>query len=730
MLNKYLKEIKKIKDYFKNLSVQDILDNIKSWQYKTYLISLAKKITSLKKEDVYDFYLSHRNTIFLSIFTVLLIGISIFLLLWIKKLVIVKNKLEDAIVKVEIVSDKNYVNLVKKEKLRSFNTVAATTYVKLYNSFNQKNYLKLKTKLRMLLLYLMLKDKNPLYSNYVKTLLLSNGLSFSTNKQILYKNLSKILLKVDFTNSLIKSYLASFPSVRIKTKDKTLETFSKVLSNLYEYELISILASQAKQANKLKSTYGQYQAPYKYFLSYLYLPKIDIWIDPFSNKINPDIFGSEYLNKADYIDINLIKYWSNFFSQSYSGLLYQGNKNNIIDIKLSNLKSEKNKNIMDVGLAVKFQLADDQSFYGLISKLTLTSNVKNIMLLDEFTYYLWNNIKLYLSSHLSSVKSNNLTLWDKLLYYNIKNCYSSTSNSCLKFFGCKNLTLCTKSDIYSDNVIKLLNSKKLNDFMIKSLVDILINKLKNNSNYDISVSSFYRYVTNNYESIKDIDVLVGARLYDCIKNNGYCGDIFDSDYTQIISAIKKFANCSDEMNSDLSDNCKMKFIKKFNTNYFIAYTMVDRLGELNYSLIDRLKDIYNNVPNVLQLWKFMFTKLASSNFANNMLVKYISDVNLSIYYKYLTQDSYNKILSYIWQNVCKSVTAGKSWSLSVAYSYVNNIYNQLYKTTLWADEIYNLQKLISIIKSLQVETKKASLLDKLLANLQVYRIFKERGYCK
>jgi len=730
MLNKSSKEIKKIKDYFKNLSLQAVLDNIKSLPYKEYLHSLVEKISSLKKEDVYYFYLSHRNTIFLSIFTVLLIGLSIFLLLWIKKFIIVKNELDEAVTKIEIVTDKKYLSLIKKEKLRTFSSVVDTTYVKLYNSMNEKEYLKLENKLKTLFLYLMVKDKNPLYSNYVKTLLLSNGLSFSNNKQILYKNLSKILSKVDFTDPLIKSYLASFPSVKIKTKDKILGTFSKVLSNLYEYELITILASQAKQAHKLKSTYNQYQAPYKYFLSYLYLPKIDIWTDSFSNKINPDIFGSEYLNKADYIDINLIKYWSNFFSQSYSGLLYQGKKNNIIDIKLSNLKTEKNKNIMDVGLSVKFQLADDQSFYGLISKLTLTSNVKNIMLLNEFTYYLWNNIKLYLSSQLSSVKLNNLTLWNKLLYYNIKNCSSSTSNSCLKFFGCKDLTLCSKSDIYSDNVTKLLNSKKLDDSVIKTLADTLINKLKNNFNYDIFGSSFYRYITNNYESINDIDVLVGARLYDCIKNNGYCWDIFDSNYTQIVSAIKRFANCSDKNSMELSDTCKIKFIRKFNTNYFIAYTMVDRLGELNYSLLDRLKDIYNNVPNVLQLWKFTFTKLTSSNFANNMLVKYVANVNLSVYYKYLTQDSYNKILSYIWQSECKSVTKGRIWSLSLAYNYVNNIYKQLYKTNLGADEIYNLQKLISIIKSLQSETKKSSLLDKLLANLQVYRIFKERGYCK
>jgi hypothetical protein len=44
-------------------------------------------------------------------------------------------------------------------------------------------------------------------------------------------------------------------------------------------------------------------------------------------------------------------------------------------------------------------------------------------------------------------------------------------------------------------------------------------------------------------------------------------------------------------------------------------------------------------------------------------------------------------------------------------------------------EVYNLKKVMEIIEELREESKKWELLDKLLNNLQAYRIFKERGYC-
>ena len=727
-----MKKIKIDIEKFKSFFSKENIDKIKKLNYKDLFKKFINRVKNIKKEDIKLFYYSNKNTIYFLIFNFLILIWIALLFLFTIKIYTIKKEIDINLKKIEIVSSNstnNLVNFIKSSRVRSIKSIADTVYVKMYDKFNKEKYTQILNSVKIFTLISMLEDSNNLYANYVKTLLISNNLSVSKNIKILYKNLLKIFNKVDYSNPIIISYISKFPKIKNILHNKGFEVYANVLSHLYEYELISILSDQNKLLSKLEKTYNNYQAPYKNFLTYIYFPRMDIWINPYSQKVNPDIFGSKYLNKADYIDLNLIKYWSNFFSQSYSWLLYQGEKNTITDIKLSNFKVDKKTDFANFWLNIRFNLPDDKSFYGLISKLTLTSNVKNIMLLNEFTYYLWQNIKSYLKGKLNNIK-NNLSLGNKLLYLNFVECLNSDSNNCLNFYGCKNLSVCNKEDIFDDYAKKLLSDKKINDKKIQLLVEHIIEKLKNNSNYDLLNSSFYRFITNDYQNINDLDLLVWARLYDCIKENWYCWDIFDKDYTQIIKAIKQFANCENKNSVSISDDCKMKFIEKFNTNYFIAYTMVDRLGEINYSLLQRLKDVYNNIPNVLQLGKFMFTKLASTNLNWNMLVKYTSDISLSVYYKYVSSSEYNKILSYIGKNPCKSVTNGRQWSLSVAYNYVNNKYNQLYRANLWADAIYNLQKLLSIIKALQNNTRNAPLLDKLLANLQVYRIFKTRWYCK
>jgi len=246
-------------------------------------------------------------------------------------------------------------------------------------------------------------------------------------------------------------------------------------------------------------------------------------------------------------------------------------------------------------------------------------------------------------------------------------------------------------------------------------------------NSNIANSTFGQFVKKKYYKIDDIDTLIGARLYNCIKENGYCNDIFDEKHTQIENAIKKFAWCSKRDSLIDSPECKYKFIDKFNTNYFIAYTFVDNLWKIDYSLLDRLKDVYNNLPTVLQLSKFNFIK---NDLSKNVKSKYTSNVELSVYYKYISQDNFSKILSYIGKWSCKTVTNNKPFSLNIALKYVTSIHSTLSKSDTDSAQLYDLKELQNIITNLMEESKKADRLEKLLANLQVYRIFKERGYCK
>ena len=613
--------------------------------------------------------------------------------------------------------------MIKSKKLRSIGSVSASLYVQLYKKYDKNKLDSLKKQVLVIEQYNMYNSNNTYYKSLLADSVFSGA--FIKNKKLV---LNKIKTYVEtnydnlLSNQVFNNYLSEFPKLSSSTISdlKLSKIYANVFSKVYIYELPQIYLTLKKKADNYHNAYVSYEAPYDNFLSLFLLPDVNIWIDKFSWKINPDIFGSNYLSKAAYIDLNVIKFWTKFFTYSYIWKLYQWLKNNILSIKYAWDKVDSKKWLLDTHLSMQFGLYSDKSFYWLISKLTLTSNVKSVMLLNEFTYDLWNEIKSRLIYKLALVnaKDKKLSLWEKLMLLNLYNCtYWNDSISNLLWVNISKTDLQNLLVDYKKDFFKRWNLQKIFDIL--------------NSTYwsdkDWLKSSFYKFVKNNYQNINNINVLIWARLYDCIKNKWYCSDIFDKQYTQISNAIKVFANC--DIHSPIDNICKFKFLSKFDSNYFIAYTMVDKLWQIDYSLIDRLRDVYNNLAGIISLWKFTFVKNQSNAATNSNAWKYFASVDIDIYNKYLTKDSYNKILSYIWSNSCKSVTNWSTWSLSVAYKYLSNRYNQIYKLNLWATEIYNLKKLMWIVSEKQKNLKKETLLDNLLDNLQVYRIFKERGYC-
>jgi hypothetical protein len=107
------------------------------------------------------------------------------------------------------------------------------------------------------------------------------------------------------------------------------------------------------------------------------------------------------------------------------------------------------------------------------------------------------------------------------------------------------------------------------------------------------------------------------------------------------------------MDKAIDLECQYKFLDKFNTNYFIAYTLVDKINMLsNYTLLDRLQDVYNNIPGLLRLGQFSFSKLdKDKTFVQS--IKYISNVKLTVFYKYLSEKDLNHILAYVGKYSCK-----------------------------------------------------------------------------
>jgi hypothetical protein len=776
--------MKNIKNKIDNIK-KNIIKNITSLnkeKFVNYYKNIQIKISNLTLSDIKNFLEDNKNTIVTLIVSTLLFLLCIWLIyIGFKAYGKYKevNKISQTIA---IVSDRKIKNYIKSNKLRTI-----YSFSKSYAVLINKKQIDNKTfifKVSQALLYWGLESKG---LNQINLSTIKDKLFEDVPEEIRIKNSSKnkierIILIIDnekklklifpscyktlirnykhlIESSYISSYISSFPIINISSLSKLnfikSDKFISALHNLYIWEIIFIENELKQKYNEQKNIYEQYQEPYNKFLSIIFLPSVNIWKNPFSGKINIDIFGLKYLTVAKYIDINLIKYWSDYFTYSYKWLLYQGDKNDIQSIKVGKFKDYKwinNVNILP--LSVKFWLDSDKSFYWLLSKLTSTSNIKNIMLITEFTYDLWYNVKNNLLSKLEKFKKlnssyKNSVIWEVYLSYLLKSCLWNTNlfslYNCKKFFWCIEWNNCTLDDILStwegDTIKTLVSQEKIN---ISSLYNILFTSLSKNPKFDFKKSSFYKYYNNDYYNIKDSWTLIGALLYDCLLNDGYCRILFNSNISSrnvlyendlIRLSIEKFANCkknsllncSQNPNSKECISCKYNFINKFDSNYFIAYTMVNKLYEninwKNYSLLDRLQDVYKNIAWILELWKFTFNRI------ENGINLYVSNVGLNIYYKYITSNDLKDILIHIWKK-CLPVSKGKPWSINIALGFITNKINTLYKLNIWADEIYDLNKIKTILENLNKQYKKADILNKVLLNLQSYRILKERGYCE
>ena len=81
-------------------------------------------------------------------------------------------------------------------------------------------------------------------------------------------------------------------------------------------QLSDVLLYESKIEKDIASTKQQRQmlsVPFDNFLNMLYTPSINIWRNPFSQKIDTSLIGKKYIENNPYGDITLIQQWTNFF---------------------------------------------------------------------------------------------------------------------------------------------------------------------------------------------------------------------------------------------------------------------------------------------------------------------------------------------------------------------------------------------------------------------------------
>jgi hypothetical protein len=179
--------------------------------------------------------------------------------------------------------------------------------------------------------------------------------------------------------------LANYDTTALSTNRITKEVLS--FSTTF-YDLITKDNDIIKDIEKYTKYMQDLQLPYENFLKYVYLPSLNVWKDVYTNEIDIDMIGAKFLKENPYNDVMLLQKWSNFFKN------VGGNNefNEISDISVGNI-TETPDGYFSLPVTVAFTANSKRAFLMLVDKLSMTSNKNTLSLINEFFYYLRQEIK-------------------------------------------------------------------------------------------------------------------------------------------------------------------------------------------------------------------------------------------------------------------------------------------------------------------------------------------------
>ena len=155
-------------------------------------------------------------------------------------------------------------------------------------------------------------------------------------------------------------------------------------------EMIAVYNSSKNNKERLEWELYFKTSVYNEFLRNFLLPSLNIWKDPYTKKIDIDILGRRYLDMNPYQDISLLSQWSSIIRDSWKDVWWI---NEVTDMRIWDIQEEKEEWYFKIPITVSFKSNSKRAFLLLVDKLSLTSNVNNLWLLNDFTYYLFNSIR-------------------------------------------------------------------------------------------------------------------------------------------------------------------------------------------------------------------------------------------------------------------------------------------------------------------------------------------------
>ena len=186
-------------------------------------------------------------------------------------------------------------------------------------------------------------------------------------------------------------------------------------------DLLDINSDVQNEIQRYESYFDDMQAPYKDLMTHILLPELNIWKDNYFGDIDTSIIGSKFLQKNPYNDITLIDTWTNFFKSVWPNNEY----NTIESIEIWDIvETDSNgTDFFSIPMTIRFTANSKRSFLLLVENLSITSNKKNISLISEFMYDLWDVIKKEKQDEIAKLKAE-FDTWideDTIIGYNLYN---------------------------------------------------------------------------------------------------------------------------------------------------------------------------------------------------------------------------------------------------------------------------------------------------------------------
>lgn len=581
------------------------------------------------------------------------------------------------------------------------------------------------------------------------------------------KNNKKVQAKASTIFIIISALILSLVVIQIYIITTNLNKKSDQLKDLSKYNNVSEIAQlknefwvdKIQDINNIIDEYqaleqkkewmlnymNQLQAPYIHFLSNVLLPSQNIWKDPYTEKISTNIIWEEFLKRNPYLDTNLLDKWWSFFKK-VSSWLY----NEIKDIKITPIT--ENKWMFEIWVTVNFESPDRPAFLMLISKLSSTSNKKNISSINEFLFNIWKVIKEENYSNLSWAIANIdrpdlKSLWQSFSQY--KN-YAEFSDRYNNKNNVENIDKLDKIlwelfyrdimqpiDIYQNNAEKChwttinITWDNLNCSNNDCLLNICfaneqqkIDCKDENLSWDIFYLNWDKRLTVNKENL----------FVTC--NNSQLLKVMDEkeliNNDVILKAIELTSNCNKwditKWNKALATNCFYKFREKFNSIPELAYTMWDEKTE-NKGKLNTLKEFVKTLPPLMNISAFNF-QTAEKGIIQEWDYQYKGDVTIKIFWKSITKEDIWKIELDLGKKCFdKNKWIGKI-TPEIALSEVQNTIKQL--TSTWVLEsrrTIDLWELEIIIKDINTSYKDLTTYEQAIKLFELYRMLYNIDIC-